>query len=194
MNYYEIRSASGSLSLGGWTSIDGDVPASSTTWEKAGGSTANLISETNLLGMKSLGTSQGTAIGAAYAGTLPAHQDLQFFYGTTGSSGTLFGGFVEYVTSTALLGDFNANGKVDAADYTLWRNNLGQPEGSLLNGNGNGGTIDQTDYALWKTNFGMGSGSGSLAGQSSSVPEPATIGLLLVAACCGLLSRRKRQA
>ncbi len=195
MNYYEVRSASGSLNIGagGWNSIDGNVPASTTTWEKAGGSTANLISETNLLGMSTLNSSQNVGVGAAYAGTLPAHQDLRFFYGTKSGGTTLFGGFVEYVTSSVLLGDFNGNGKVDAADYTLWRNNLGAVEGSLLSGNGNGGTIDQSDYNLWKSNFGMG-GSGSLAGQTQSIPEPATLGLLLLAACCGLVTRRSRQA
>ncbi|MEX2093400.1 MAG: hypothetical protein WD971_12020, partial [Pirellulales bacterium] len=46
---------------------------------------------------------------------------------------------------TGLSGDFNNNMVVDAADYTVWRNNLGAVEGSLLSGNGNGGNVDDTD-------------------------------------------------
>ena len=56
---------------------------------------------------------------------------------------------------TALAGDFNNNHKVDAADYTIWRDNFGATEGNLLNGNGNNDTIiDAGDYNLWKSNFG----------------------------------------
>jgi hypothetical protein len=71
----------------------------------------------------------------------------------------------------ALPGDFNFNGIVDAADYTLWRNGLR----SLYN---------QNHYALWKSNLGRTSGSG--AGRLS-VPEPSQgIFLLagLIAATC----------
>ncbi len=68
-----------------------------------------------------------------------------------------------------LAGDYNQNGTVDAADYTLWRNGLG----SIY-------SID--DYAIWKTNFGQSSGSGSAAQAAGStstvVPEPATALLL----------------
>ncbi|QDU90593.1 PEP-CTERM motif protein [Pirellulimonas nuda] len=58
------------------------------------------------------------------------------------------------------LGDFNGDSSVDAADYTVWRDNLGQTEGDLLGGNGNGGTVDATDYELWKTHFGESGGGG----------------------------------
>ena len=189
MNYYEIRSTSGSLSLAAWTSIDGNVPPSTTSWEKAGGSTANLISETNLQGMKSLAPTNSTSLGTAYAGTEPAQQDLEFFYGTTSASGTLFHGFVEYVTG-GLLGDYNGNGVVDAADYTLWRDTLGNnvPMGTGADGD-NSGKIDAGDYTVWKTNFGSHNGSGSLAVQTQSVPEPAAAGLVLIAAWCGALVR-----
>jgi hypothetical protein len=79
---------------------------------------------------------------------------------------------------TGLPGDFNNNMVVDAADYTVWRNNLGAAEGSLLNGNGNGGTVDETDYALWKMHFGeTPPGSGGVA---SVVPEPATLMLAVI--------------
>jgi hypothetical protein len=87
-----------------------------------------------------------------------------------------------------LPGDFNSDGTVNAADYTLWRNNLGATEGALLNFNGNGGLIDGTDYALWKLHYGessLGSGAATVA----KVPELASAALLLVGlmglACSG---------
>ncbi len=50
-------------------------------------------------------------------------------------------------------GDFDASGLVDAADYTVWRDDLGS-EIALVNDNGLGVPIGQTHYELWKANFG----------------------------------------
>jgi PEP-CTERM motif len=65
------------------------------------------------------------------------------------------------------LGDYNHNGTVDAADYTVWRDTLGvmddgvdPPEDLRANGSNEGAslnTIDQADYEVWKQNFGMSS-------------------------------------
>jgi hypothetical protein len=78
-----------------------------------------------------------------------------------------------------LPGDYNHDDVVDAADYVVWRNALGQSgTGLAADGNGNG-TIDAGDYSLWKANFGNTSGSG--AGSifiTASVPEPACGSLL----------------
>ena len=78
-------------------------------------------------------------------------------------------------------GDYNGNGVVDAADYTVWRNTLG---GINLAADGNrDGVIDDLDYAVWKGNYGAGPGSGSslFSAQPSSpaVPEPAAAWLLI---------------
>ncbi len=74
------------------------------------------------------------------------------------------------VTPPALAGDYNGDHVVDAADYTVWRNHLGQSI-ALTNETESLGTVDQADYDAWKANFGMtdiGSGSAGV------VPEPAT--------------------
>jgi hypothetical protein len=81
-----------------------------------------------------------------------------------------------------LLGDNNDDGTVNAADYTVWRNNLGAPAGTLLN-DGDGGVIGQAQYATWKTNFGATLGSGSGSFENVAVPEP-SIATILV---CGLI-------
>ena len=53
-----------------------------------------------------------------------------------------------------LAGDYNASGTVDAADYVVWRNTLGQMgHGLAADGNGNG-IVDQADYNVWRANFG----------------------------------------
>lgn len=79
-----------------------------------------------------------------------------------------------------LAGDYNDDGAVDAADFTIFRDNLGG-NSSALNGNGSGAaTVVQADYNLWKQNFGnSGTGSGA------AIPEPSTA-LLLVTSLLGL--------
>lgn len=76
--------------------------------------------------------------------------------------------------SAVLAGDYNLDGVVDAADFTVWRNSLGRT-GADLAADGNGdGVVNAADYDLWKSNFGASSsGVGSVAG-GSTVPEPAS--------------------
>jgi hypothetical protein len=94
------------------------------------------------------------------------------------------------LTALSSGGDFNGDGTVDAADYTVWQDNLGALDESALNGNGNGvNGIDQDDYILWKANFGS-SGAGS--GLANAVPEPAGLLLTLVGAI-GLTFRGGRR-
>jgi Sulfatase-modifying factor enzyme 1 len=87
-----------------------------------------------------------------------------------------------------LPGDYNANGTVDAADYTVWRNRLGQSE-SLPNDDTTG--VGADDYDRWRTHFGesIGSGAGDLT--NIPVPEPATLVMLILAAT-GWCHRRSR--
>jgi hypothetical protein len=65
----------------------------------------------------------------------------------------------------------------DAADYTVWRDSLGQNVAPGTGADGNGdGYIGLDDYLFWKNHF------GSLAASSDAqVPEPATFLLVLVA-------------
>jgi hypothetical protein len=75
-------------------------------------------------------------------------------------------GAVESIPAGFLPGDYNGDGVVGAADYTVWRDTRGVGVSSPGNGaDGNGdGAVDALDYAVWKSNFGstatqLGAGS-----------------------------------
>jgi hypothetical protein len=87
-----------------------------------------------------------------------------------------------------LPGDFNDDGKVDAADYVTWRKNNGTNT-PLPNDDGLGTPIGPAHYNLWAANFGsMAPGSGAAIG---AVPEPSSCLLLALGAiAAGALRRR----
>jgi hypothetical protein len=96
-----------------------------------------------------------------------------------------------------LAGDYNGDGIVDAADYTVWRNSLNQAgPGLAADGTGPGldgipdGIVDANDYAFWKANF--GNTLGGAATSVGAVPEPATLALgTVLIASVGWISRRR---
>ena len=71
----------------------------------------------------------------------------------------------------AVQGDYNNNGKVDAADYVVWRNG-----GPLQNEVVTIGSVTPEDYTAWRAAFGNSSGSGA----GSAVPEPGSALLFLL--------------
>lgn len=94
------------------------------------------------------------------------------------NSPTNFAGQVGSVNLAQLMGDYNGNGVVDAADYVVWRKNLGSGT-SLLNDDTPG--VGQDDYTRWRTHFGQIAGSGLAAGVPVVVPEPAAaLGMFVV--------------
>ncbi len=91
----------------------------------------------------------------------------------------------------ALAGDYNEDGTVNLADYTVWRDNL---NGSIvLPGEdpnaSTPGLVDQEDYDFWKTNFGNPGAAASLA--SAAVPEPSSFLLMSLPAILALVARRR---
>ena len=93
-----------------------------------------------------------------------------------------------------LLGDYNGDFVVDAADYTVWRNNLGALNESVIHNNGDGlNGVDLADYALWKAHFGTTAlPPGRGAGGNAAVPEPSTTALLLLAAATAMCAANRR--
>jgi hypothetical protein len=103
-------------------------------------------------------------------------------------------GFDSLRIRAALPGDYNDDGKVDAADYVTWRKNEGAPAGTLPN-DIDGGTIGPPQYDTWRAHFGEPSNAGAAAAANSSsnaaVPEPSSLILLTFMA---LVARPPRHA
>ena len=79
-----------------------------------------------------------------------------------------------------LTGDYNDDGRVDAADYTVWRD----AEGSLVElpnrAPGITGPVSADDYGVWVDNFGEFSLDAPEPGPATGVPEPTTVALVLL--------------
>ncbi|QDU89414.1 Matrixin [Pirellulimonas nuda] len=83
-----------------------------------------------------------------------------------------------------LVGDFNQDGLVDAADYSVWRDLLGTST-PLANAPDSPGIVDQADYQSWRTAFG---GRLEAAGVTP-VPEPASVTFCIVVAALTYVRR-----
>lgn len=104
-------------------------------------------------------------------------------------------GLISVVELVAILGgDFNRDGTVDAADYSVWRDSFGQV-GTDLAADGSGvttgvpdGVVDEHDYEFWKSHFGETSNGD--AAESSAVPEPNC--MLLAGMLLGMVAGLRR--
>ena len=81
------------------------------------------------------------------------------------------------VTATALAGDYNHNGVVDAADYVVWPKGLGT-------------TYVQADYNVWRSHFGQTAASGAGTIANIAVPEPTTLVMVIIGALAMCSLRR----
>ncbi|MEO1497405.1 MAG: hypothetical protein AAFV43_09670 [Planctomycetota bacterium] len=93
-------------------------------------------------------------------------------------------------------GDYNGDGAVNVADYTVWRDNLGSDPAALApesrDPNLTDPTVVNADYTFWVDSF------GPPAPEAAAIPEPATlsglaicgVALLLGRSCSGTAHRR----
>lgn len=75
-----------------------------------------------------------------------------------------------------LAGDYNSDGVVNAADYTVWRD-------------GNSVDSSQSGHDLWADNYGASTATATSNAASQAVPEPASV-ITMLLACLGLMARR----
>jgi GH35 family endo-1,4-beta-xylanase len=90
---------------------------------------------------------------------------------------------------TVPVGDYNSDGVVNAADYTVWRDTLGSSTDLRADGNGDG-MIDAPDYDAWVARFGNVYSGG--AGSAAAVPEPNTMALVIAGGFALAFCRRRR--
>jgi hypothetical protein len=188
---FSFANQGGTLSPGqsiGQTVVDGDLTLTSGTLEIELAS-ALLADMLAVDGLVTLGGDLDVVLLDGFAPTSGSWEVITSAGGFEGSFAVVTEGYSVYrqgdslflQVGTELAGDYNGDGAVDAADYTVWRDGLGT-------------IYTEADYNVWKEHFGetsLGSGSssqrvasGDLAG-SATVPEPATSVLML---CGGLLA------
>jgi autotransporter-associated beta strand protein len=95
-------------------------------------------------------------------------------------------GKLQVTTFSGLAGDYNRNSVVDAADYTVWRNNVGAPASGLANAI-DGGVVGTAHYETWRANYGK---TQIFDATGNTAPEPSTA-LLLILGCSGSLQFRR---
>ncbi|TWT34044.1 hypothetical protein KOR34_38800 [Posidoniimonas corsicana] len=121
------------------------------------------------------------------SGTLADGSPVEFLLDPNQNNGGHYipaGAMVTVTLFEGLPGDFNGDAVVDAADYTVWRDSLGQIVGFGEGADHNfSGRIDDGDLYVWRNNYGR-----SLA-SSAPVPEPASA-LLTIAAVLAAPRRR----
>ena len=142
------------------------------------------LSGTNYLDVTGSGT--GPWLIATYGGVLSGAFDhvtpgYAVDYGTPGQL---------ILEAAGLAGDYNRDGKVNAADYVLWRKTPSSYGGS------------PTGYNTWRANFGNSAGGGGALSTAASiaVPEPDSLELIYLAVVpigigfCSISRRVEREA
>jgi hypothetical protein len=187
---YEITSAADSLRPTSWKSLSdtgGAFPVgngSGNGWEEGPNPGTGQIAEWYLTGQSVIPANTAVYLGQAFApgGTQDVAGQVR------DAPGSLVPLIVAYgsVPVPAVVGDYNQDGVVNAADYTVWRDALGTA-GPLPNrAPANIGNISQADYTTWVSRYGQSASS------STAIPEPS--GLALLALSIGTSLRRRRRA
>ena len=187
---YVVTSLDGSLLPDGWTSLaDGDG-----SWLESANAASNHLSETNRSGTTEVGPAASLALGAIFAapGEAGTLDEVSFRYFANGQSFEGLMKLVDKEITAGITGDYNASNQVEQGDLDLVLLNWGQQTPPVPDGWTNDlpdGAIDQAE--LDKVLLNWGNTSGLAVG--SSVPEPATWLLTLVATMAAIVLRRSRR-
>jgi hypothetical protein len=89
---------------------------------------------------------------------------------------------------TQPIGDYNGDGVVDTADYTVWRDSIGQTGFNLAADGYPDGLIDHRDFNAWVVHFGQ---SLPASGAAANIPEPSTAASLVIGCVVALVAGRR---
>ncbi len=180
------KSGAGTLALSGADLYDGDTTVQAGTLR---------IDNARLANSADVYLSTGATLTLNFSGS-PDVVDSLFINGISQMAGTWGGdgsgttfissffagsGMLQVTTfiPPPIIGDFNTDGIVNAADYIVWQRSVGTA--SIPNRDPNNtGPIGEADYDSWRAQFGMvaGGGAGNIASSSSAVPEPSCWGII----------------
>ena len=176
---FRIGSAAGAL-LPSFVGLSGAGGASDgINWDQAGGNDATELSEIRLDGNGTLAAGAEASLGIGYFPAIFGNNtiDLTFTFNSNSPTPneTVTGTVSTVGAFLGVQGDYNGNGVVDTADYVYWREFIGTTRA----------------YNIWREHFGNVAGSGTSVSSGGTVPEPATLALL-VASLIGIAGSRRR--
>ncbi|TWT90260.1 hypothetical protein Mal64_06450 [Pseudobythopirellula maris] len=164
---YTITSESGALRYGDddWRSLH-DSGEAGEGWDEANPD-ATRVSELQNQGAVTLESGEGYDLGGLFDTSLD--QDLGFEFLVAGESQERTG-VVRFVSlAPVLTGDYNNNGVVDAADFTIWRDALNTF--ASLPSDATPGLVTALDYEVWLAHF----GETAAATIAPAAPEPMSL-------------------
>jgi hypothetical protein len=94
--------------------------------------------------------------------------------------------------SLGVHGDYNGNGSVGPEDYDTWKANFGSTENLAADGNADG-IVNAADYTIWRDRTSGGAGSLSLGGAAIPEPSTSLIALAAVALVGNMFARSSRR-
>lgn len=163
INHFDRMELTGAAALDGTLALSLLLP-----YEPSLGDTMQILSAAGGLGAT-------TFSNVSQPPDMPSHFAFDVVYNPTN---------VQVIVVSALPGDYNRNGVVDAADFTVWRDHLGETL-SLFNENiaaTTPGLVDQEDYDFWRANFGSSIVANAEALANASIPESTSLLLATIAA------------
>ncbi len=187
---YSILSDFGSLDGDNWTSLESQAVGD---WDEAApaANASFALSELVPDGVATLFPGQAFSLGQMFSLDGVRDLELEFLLMVDGVE-EVRTGVVEYGPIPEIVsvpGDYNNDGVVNAADYTVWRDNLGP--GSLPNEGGiSPGVVDQADYDFWASRYGATAATSTSSAEA--VPEPTGLVLLLAGALGRATGQRRR--
>ncbi len=168
-----LRSPSGSLDTSDWLSITDNYDADSGAALDGDNAWLKLSEKGTDVSEATFGTttiSPGQTVNLGNLLVLGGADDLEAEYADpiTQAGKPVLVRYVNQAPAGLLPGDYNDDGAVDAADYSVWRDSLGASV-LLPNEVVSIGRVSSEDYAVWRAGFGS---TDAPAAAMASAPEP----------------------